>query len=905
VPAVPGASLHPGPKKKAVGVIDNSAAVTYLFTDIEGSTQLWEQQPDAMRRALAAHDALCRDAVQAEGGRLVKITGDGIHAVFADPLPAVLAALRIQQALADPAVTDSLGLVVRAGLHLGQDQQRDGDYFGPAVNRAARIMSAAHGGQVLVSQTVAEHLAGRLPEGLALRDLGAVRLRDLGRPERVHQVLHPTLRADFPPLRQLAATPNNLTQQLNSFVDRVAERATLRRMLQQHRLVTLLGPGGIGKSRLSVQLGSEIVADYPDGVWFVELAPITDPRLVPQAVASVLGVKEEAGRPVLEALQRFVADRRLLIILDNCEHLLAASAEVAKRLLQAGAPLRLLASSREPLRMAGEAVCHVPILSVPSPGVPGLPTTLRAMAEHDAVRLFVDRAVAVLPTFELTDANAQAVAEICHQLDGIPLALELAAARIRNLPVQTLAQRLGERFKLLKTSDETVQPRQRTLRALIDWSHDLLTPPERIVFQRLSVFAGGWTLEAAEAVCAGDGVEQDDVLDLLSQLVDKSLVMLDAEDGRYHMLETVRQYAAERLEGAEDAAAVRLAHLKYFLAYVAHSRSIGIGANPEEWLHRLGMEHENFLAAHAAADGPIAEPQLGMQLLSSLRAYWLFRGIPGIGLQLTLDALQRPSSTPRDAARCRSLFDAGQISYFMGQYAEALVWMEGSLDIAKGIANQPRIAMALQMLVSIATALGRFDEASDFGLQAMALAREIGDQREIACAANALAQLYRLRHRSHEAQLLCEEAAEIARSIADKALVIIALLNLAMLAIDRGEQREATQGLTELVDLVAQTQSQMLGMSALDACAGLASLLADWSHAATFYAAAEAFTQVSGLRRDPTDTAFLLPYIERARAAASASEFDAASLLGSSMTIESALAHAKAWLSRDRQVKSR
>ena len=416
-----------------------SAITTFLFTDIEGSSQLWERDPERMRLALARHDAIARQAVEGNHGVVVKMSGDGVHAAFDDPVDALVAALAIQTGLADPAATAGIVMRVRAGLHAGRAERRDNDFFGSVVNRAARISNAAHGGQILLSHAVATLVSGRLPDGVTLRELGPMRLRDLASPERVHQVMHAALREKFPALRTLEATPNNLAQQLTTFVGRKRELDEVRALLRSTRLLTLSGAGGIGKTRLSLQLAAEVMDDFPDGVWFVELAPLSDPRLVPQSVAIVLGVKEEAGHPVIEALVKYAKERRLLLVLDNCEHLVQACAELVTQLLQSGPHLRILASSREALRVAGEAIFPVPALAVPAPGKT---VTLPAMTQYEAVLLFVDRAVAAQPTFHLTEQNVSAVADICQRLDGIPLALELAAARVRALSVETIAARL-------------------------------------------------------------------------------------------------------------------------------------------------------------------------------------------------------------------------------------------------------------------------------------------------------------------------------------------------------------------------------------------------------------------------------------------------------------------------------
>ncbi|TMH61634.1 MAG: adenylate/guanylate cyclase domain-containing protein, partial [Betaproteobacteria bacterium] len=406
--------------REAHGVQLASAVTTFLFTDIEGSSRLWEQDPERMRPALARHDA----AVEHNRGTVVKMSGDGVHAAFSDPLDAGCASLELQRALADSESTNGIAIRVRCGLHAGVTERRDNDFFGTAVNRAARIMSTAHGGQVLLSQAVAVLVDERLPPGVTLRDLGSLRLRDLASPEHVYQLVHPQLRQDFPALPSLEATPNNLPLQVTSFVGRERELAEVKKVLANSRLLTLLGVGGIGKTRLSLQVAADLMDDYPDGVWFVELAPLTDALLVPQAVASVLGVKEEAGRPVVEALLKYVKSRRQLLILDNCEHLLDACAELVKQLLQAGPNLRILASSRENLRVAGESTYPVPALAAPDPYEKFIHTTL---TQYEAARLFIDRALAVQPAFEISQQNAMAVAEVCHRLDGIPLAIELAA----------------------------------------------------------------------------------------------------------------------------------------------------------------------------------------------------------------------------------------------------------------------------------------------------------------------------------------------------------------------------------------------------------------------------------------------------------------------------------------------
>jgi predicted ATPase/class 3 adenylate cyclase len=876
-------------------VSEPSPPVAFLFSDIEGSTRLWEQEPQRMGPALARHDALARSIVEQHDGRVVKKTGDGLHAAFDQPLAALNAVLQLQLALADPAATAGLALHLRCGLHVGGDELRDGDFYGPAVNRAARIMNAAHGGQVLLSDALAALVQGRLPPDTLLRDLGQVRLRDLTRPERLHQLVHPRLRAQFPPLRSLEATPNNLPQQLNSFVGRERELAQARQALGRSRLLTLLGMGGIGKSRLSVQLGAEVMDDYPDGVWLVELAPLADPRLVPQAAASVLGVKEEAGQDVLDALLRHVRDKQLLFILDNCEHVLHACALLAKQLLQAGAGVRVLASSRDVLQVAGEASYPVPTLSVPDPQ--RLPAPER-LVELEAVRLFVDRATASQPAFRVTAANAAAVADICHRLDGIPLAIELAAARTRALSVEAIAARLGDRFRLLVSGDRTVLPRQRTLRALIDWSYDLLPEPERALLRRLSVFAGGWTAEAAEHVGWSEGQDAADLLDLLTHLVEKSLVMMDADGARYRMLDTVRHYAQERFREAGAPAEAHERHLGFYLQLAEQARAGLQGPQQGHWLGRLDQERENLLAAHAwcSSHGGDAACRQGLRLVFALRPYWLNRGLLGLGYAVTVEALQREGARGRDEWRFRGLSDAGWLAYFLGRYAQSRQYLQEGLDIAREAGNTAWIAGVLQPLGM--ACLGDGDAAAARGhlQEAVELARRLGNPRELAAALNALAQLHRTQGEPEVALPLYQQVLALAREMGNQEYIAAFLLNLAMVSAGRRPWDELRAMLLETLDIAAAIGSKPAGQSALEVCAGLAATRDDWPRAARFYGVAEEQAAQTGLQRDPADAAFLLPLIQRAREALGTAEFDALQAQGRALAVDDALLQARAWL---------
>ena len=481
-----------------------SGTVTLLFTDVEGSIRLWEADREAMAEASARHNRIVREQIEVAGGQVVKTVGEAFRAVFADPSAALASAVAVQRAVGTEPWPPGLPIRVRMALHSGACVERDGDYFGPVVNRAARLLAAGHGGQVLVSGATYELLADRLPDGIGLRDLGEHRLKDLGRAERVFQVTGPGLAEGFGPLRSLddPALRHNLPSQATSFVGRAAELAELRSLVSGgSRLVTIAGPGGIGKSRLALQVAAEAVDGAGDGVWLVELAPVAEPELVARTVAAVLQVREEPGRPMLDTLVDAVGDRYLLVVLDNAEHVLGAAAKLADAMLRSCPRACLLVTSREPLGISGEHVFRVPPLAVP----PADLAVADRLASFESVQLFAERAAMHRQGFALDDANAAAVAAICARLDGIPLALELAAARLGSLSVSEVNSRLDERFRLLTGGSRTALPRHQTLRALIDWSYDLLNPGEQVVADRLSVFAGGWTLEAAEAVTsAGD-----------------------------------------------------------------------------------------------------------------------------------------------------------------------------------------------------------------------------------------------------------------------------------------------------------------------------------------------------------------------------------------------------------------
>jgi len=866
---------------------------TILFTDIEGSSRLWEQDSEKMSRALAAHDALARAAVAENAGVVVKMIGDGMYAAFGDPVDALKTTVKLQRALVELEAQHQLPLRVRCGVHLGIVERRDNDLFGGPVNRAARIMGAAHGGQILVSQAVVDQVQARLPESVSLRDLGAARLRDLSTPERLYQLLHPELRQDFPALRSLEQTPNNLPQQATTFIGRERELADAKELLGGTRLLTLLGMGGMGKTRLSLQIAADLMESFPDGAWFIDLAPVRDRALVPNEVAQVLSIPEEPGRPLTQTLCAHLRQHKLLLVLDNCEHLVSACASLANAVLRAAPDVKIIATTREALRIPGEQTYPVLPLTVPD-----RKSGLDVLAKSEAVQLFVERVRLQKPGFVLTDRDAVGIAELCARVEGIPLALELAAARVRALSVDVIATRLDDRFRLLTGGDRTGLPRQRTLRALIDWSHELLTDAETTLFRRLAVFAGGFTLEAAEAVGHDDGPDAADVLDTLMHLVEKSLVERDAAGDRYRLLETVRQYALERLDTAGEAHGQRTRHLLFYLALAQRARPELIGPQQSEWLKRLDIERENLLAAHAWSCEADLASQHGLALVSSLRRYWIFRGLLALGLTVTLEALACASAQQATRQRCEALLDAGQVGAFMGRYDEARRYLEESLAIARTLDDKVRISAVLQPLGLALLGLGELAAARERLQEGLGLAEKLGTPREIAGVLNALAQTARAGGDLATAEPLYARVLRIGRESGGVDIIAVSLLNLAMVATGRKSHASAREMLVEVLQIVDESGLRPAAQGLLEVSAGLAASSEEWTQAVRLYGVAEAQTVATGLARDPADEAFLAPLVAMAKENLGADAFASASAAGRALDYDAAIAELRGWLER-------
>jgi predicted ATPase/class 3 adenylate cyclase len=811
--------------------------VTFLFTDIEGSTKLWERDAEAMQGALARHDAILHSVTREHDGYVFKTVGDAFCCAFSTAAEAFEAALEAQRALlTEEGWPEQTGpLRVRMALHAGAAEERDGDYFGPPVNRVARLLSAGHGAQVLLSLAARELVRDRLPPGVKLRDLGEHRLKDLFGPERVFQLMVPSLPAEFPPLRTLEGRPNNLPLQPTPLVGRESEVEEVAERLggDEVRLLTLTGPGGTGKTRLALQVGADLLEEFDDGVFFVSLATITHPELVPSTIAGSLRLRESVGQSLTETLEGYLHHKRLLLILDNFEQVLEGTPVVGE--LLGGCPnLKVLATSRIPLRLYGEQEYPVPPLEVPDPL--RLPP-LGRLVQYEAVRLFVERAKAVKPDFEITNNNASAVAEICVRLDGLPLAIELAAARTKLLPPRELLSRLGNRLRILKGGARNLPARQQTLRATIDWSYDLLDEGEKTLFRRLSVFSGGSTLEAIEEICDPQG--ELEALEVVGSLLEKSLLRREegADGGsRFAMLETVREYAREKLEESGEAEETRRRHAEHYLALAETAELELLGAGQGRWMRRLRTEFANLREAHAWSlkpdeDSRESAEELRLRLAGALWRFWQMEGMKE-GRRWLETTLER-DSRGFPAVRAKALSGLGFILIFQQDYERAIAVLEEAVALYRGLGDSSGAAFALGNLgyavlhgdyrervpafvweaealmqadldghartflriivASAAIGQGDLDAAVPQLEESLALSRELGDRRSVSMALFTLGMTELRRGNLERGAKLLEEGARITRELGDRLGAAYFALALGKLSVLRGSPVRAAR----------------------------------------------------------------------------------------------------------------
>ena len=864
-----------------------TGTVTFLFTDIEGSTRLAQDLAERWPRLLEGHNRLLRAAIREADGIDLRTEGDAFFAVFRSAPAAVAAAAAAQRALAAHPWPPRAAIRVRMGMHTGEGAVGGDDYVGLDVHRAARIAATGHGGQVLLSATTSELVRGDLPEGVALRDLGEHRLKDLARPERIHQLTVEGLRTEFPHIRSLE-TPTNLPAQRTSFVGRKREIGEVKERLRGSGLLTLTGPGGSGKTRVALQAAAELLHDCPDGVFFVELAPITDPLLVPSSIAASVGVRAEGGRPVLDALKDHLRDRELLLVLDNFEQVREAATTVAD-LLTGGPGLRVLVTSREPLRIAGEQEVPVPPLDLPDVADP-----LERMTSCESVSLFVQRATSVDPRFRLTDSNAPAVAELCLRLDGLPLAIELAASRVKLLSPQAILERLEHRLELLTGGPVDLPARQRTLREAIGWSHDLLDATERAMFRRLSVFAGGWTLESADAVAKPEVQTAPDVLELLGSLVDKSLAeRMPTPSGavRFRMLETIREFGGEELQAAAEAEQTADGHASHFLeiaeAAEPHLRSL----ERKWWLDQLELEHDNLRAAlrHAIDAG---RAELGLRLIGAVWRFWHLHGHLAEGRRWAEEVLALPGSSTRGRDRANALTALGGLTYWMEDVPATRRAYEEALAIARELADRRAEAEGIYNLAYVPAYEGDIPGAAAMVEDSRAMFEELGMRRGVADSHWILGIVARLEGDLDRSRALAEQSLRLHREAGDLFGATDALHTLGRTALAQGDVATAASSLLEALDNDEQVGNRTGMAIVMDNLAAKARVEGRHLQALRLAGASQAIKEAAGGHAPPPLIDLPDPR-EAARPVLGDAAVDAAWEEGRAMTLDQALSHAR------------
>ncbi len=783
-----------------------SGTVTFLFSDIEGSTARWDADRIAMASALSRHDSLMRAALDAHGGYVFKTMGDAFCAAFRTASDAADAALEAQRALRFEDFSAVHGLRVRMALHSGTAEERDSDYFGPEVNRIARLLAIGHGGQILVSAAAVDLLRDAMPSQASLLDLGAHRLKDLTRPEQVFQLAAPDLSAEFPPLRSLEHLTNNLPAQLTTFVGRDREISEIVALLAEHRLVTLTGAGGAGKTRCAIRIGADLLNGWKDGIWLAELAPLADSAQVANAIAQVLHVQEQPNSALLDTIVAYLKHKRLLLLLDNCEHLIEQARRAASAILRDCPGVRILATSREPLNISGEAAYRMPSLAVP-PNAEML--VKEGTSAYGSAQLFLDRALLSSSRFTLSDENASSVVELCRRLDGIPLAIELAAARVKILSPQQLVQKLDERFRVLTGGDRRALPRHQTMRALIDWSYDLLSPEERAFFRKLSIFAGGFTLESAAA--ANASADEIDVLDLLSSLVDKSLVQAElTESGtRYGFMESTRQYARERLrECGEEQDAAR-GHAFAFGKAASQIDNMWETLPDSEWLARVGPEMENYRAALHWAFGAQGDVTLGQRLSAALRKAWISFGVTEGRRWLKTARERSGTETPAEVVAALDLSEASLASGFH-QFETTLTCGERGLETYRELGDPQGLALAKEIVGDALVTVGKIEEGTVLLQEALAERRALGARKSVAGLLVLVAQARWFAGDTPEARKLFAEALTAARAAGGKRLSAIIASNFAECEFDAGDGVAAVRLVREAATILREINDAQL-----------------------------------------------------------------------------------------------
>ncbi|MCB0727574.1 MAG: tetratricopeptide repeat protein, partial [Ignavibacteriae bacterium] len=827
-----------------------SGNVTFLFTDIEGSTKLAQEFPDTLPSALEKHNSILRNVVEINNGFVFKIVGDAYCCAFQNAADAVKAAVEIQINIENEN-WDGAVIRIRIGIHSGNAEWNGDDYMGYiTLARVARVMSAAYGGQILISNDTyklfshhkdtnppqAEQrenesdslcLSDLVVKNVCFRDLGERRLKDVIEPIRLYQVESEGLRKEFPPLKTLDARPNNLPVQLTNFIGREEEIRHSKMLLKNNRLLTLTGSGGAGKTRFSLQTGAEMTDEFANGVWFVELDAISDPDSLSVELINVFGLKEEPNKTIEDILAEHLKDKEVLLILDNCEHLVTACAELAERLLSSCPKLKIIATSREALNCRGEQTYRIPPLSLPDPGLKNTPEHL---LQFESIRLFVERALAVNPKFRVTNENAPALAEVCSRLDGIPLAIELAATRTKTLTIEKIYERLGDRFKLLTGGKRTALPRQQTLRALIDWSYDLLSENEKILWSRLSVFSGGWTLEAVEEVCSDEKIIKNEVLDLLSLLTEKSVIIYDETKDRYKILESLKQYGIEKLSDGNE---IYLKHLNYFSELSEKAKPELIGENSKFWLDLIEADHRNFISAiewsvrnENSVKGAVTALALGR--------FWNLTGQYSTGLRL-LEIILESGETIDKSLKALLYNWKGSFKSAQGEYEQAKEFYEEFLILRKEIGDKSGVAGALHNLGNVTLSMGDYEQAKNYYEKSLSIYKEIGEKEGISAPILSLGNIALNQGDYKQAEKYFEESLNIKKETGNKDGISRIINYLGNLAYFNGDYEQAKKYYLESFNICKEVGNKNGIAALLSNLGSVASNQGDYEQAKKYY----------------------------------------------------------------------
>ncbi|HEX8313082.1 MAG TPA: adenylate/guanylate cyclase domain-containing protein [Chthoniobacteraceae bacterium] len=871
-----------------------SGTITFLFTDLEGSSVRWEHFPQSMKEALVRHDALLRETFTRHRGYTFKHTGDGFCVAFHTAHEAVTAAVEAQRALAAEPWNEAGPLKARMGLHTGAASLRDGDYFGQTLNRASRIMDAGHGGQILLSSATSQLARDLLPAGASLIHLGEYALRSMDRLEKLFQVVVPDLTSKFPALRTVEVLPNNLPYSATSFVGREQDMVEVQQLLGKTRMLTLTGPGGAGKTRLGLESGATVLPRYRDGVWLVELAPLRDADGVIETVANAIGLREQPDRSLTEVLHEALRKKQMLVILDNCEHLPEECRRVCSAVLQAAPGVTFLATSRQPLGVAGELVWLVPPLDVMRLPEGGIATDeyVHQLSQYEAVRLFIDRASAARPGFTLTRQNAAAVAEICYRLDGMPLAVELAAARVRVLSPEQIAAKLNDRFQLLRTTSRTVLPHQQTLHTLIDWSYDLLLEKEKLFFQRLGIFVGGRSLEALEAVCSGDGIEAYEVLDLLEQLVQKSLVTVEPgtdDESRYTMIESIWFYAREKLDESGESEKLAQRHFQYYLALAEEAAPHMEAPEQVAWLEKLHADVYNLREAIQWALTDHVSAEEGLRLVAALQRPWELRGSLDAAQEAYAKMLRKPGSEKPTLQRAKALDAAGRIAWCQDDYEIARRCYDEAVLLYRAL-GQENLAVFLETLIAFVDRGDGDLELAEAKLQrALVYSREQGMLRLEALSLSGLGTLALDRGDAPRGLEYKREGLALYRKLGDRWIIGLVLWGVARAATAQGDLVAARASLQEWLEILRGFRNRWALPYLLQALAELDMREQRAMHAATLLGTAEALRESLGLKFTAAEAADYTRLISRLKEQLSESDFEDAWAEGRNLSPSQAL----------------